>query len=418
MRNPFARRTPDEPASVPVPSSPPPSWVPAQRDAVAGSLFAAGSYVEPRTLTRQVWDVNTARQIPGVGRALDLIGGLISQMELDAFRGIDPLPRPRLLEDPDLDHVRSLFVRLQIDDYQLHGNAAHLVTVRGFDGWPAATRWFPAQAWHTIYEDGRRRYWLYGREVNPNDVVHVQNGADPLNPARGVGIVERYVRTLDRVALEEERERTDLTDGSVPSVAVIAPDGDDSDQDELDEQAERWEDKFRGPGRRPAILPGGTKVIPLAWSPTDSQMVEARKASLTDVANMFNLDGYWIGAPASSHTYRTPGPLFLVMLRTTLEGILAPFEDTWSKFWLPRGQRVTANRAKLTGDDFATEVATLVKASGRPVMTRNEARTRLRLGPVEGGDEFPTAAVEQPADDEPEDTPPEDEPDDAPAEED
>lgn len=385
-----------------------------RRDAIGGSLFAAGSIIEPRTLTRQVWDVNTARQIPGVGRALDLIGGLISPLELDAFRGITPLERPRLLDDPDLDHVRSLFVRLQLDDWQLHGNAAHLVTVRGFDGWPAAGRWYPAQAWHTVYEDGRRRYWLYGREVNSGDVVHVQNGADPLNPARGVGVVERYVRTLDRVALEEERERTDLTDGSVPSVAVIAPDNDDSSEEELDEAAEKWEEKFRGPGRRPAILPGGTKVVPLAWSPTDAQMVEARKASLTDVANMFNLDGYWLGAAASSHTYRTPGPMFVTLLRTTLEGILAPFEDTWSKFWLPRGQRVTFNRSKLTMDDFATEVATLVKGSGKPVMTRNEARTRLRMAPVDGGDEFAEDWAAKPA--EP-DTPPVDEPATDPAKE-
>lgn len=388
-----------------------------KRDAVAGSLFAAGSIIEPRTLTRQVWDVNTAKAIPGVGRALGLIGALMQQMELDAFRGIQPLPRPRLLEDPDLDHVRSLFVRLQVEDYLLHGNGAHLVTVRGFDGWPAACRWYPAQAWHTVYEDGRRRYWLYGREItNPDDVVHVQNGADPLNPARGVGLVEQHVRTLDRVALEEERERTDLTDGSVPSVAVIAPDNDDSSEEELDEAAEKWEEKFRGPGRRPAILPGGTRVVPLAWSPTDAQMVEARKASLVDVANMFNLDGYWLGAPASSHTYRTPGPLFVVMLRTTLEGILSPFEDTWSRAWVPRGQRVTFSRSKLTADDLASTITMLTKATGGPVMTTNEGREVLRLEHVEGGDTLRTAAESDPSPDEP-DTPPVDEPGTAPAEE-
>lgn len=373
---------------------------PEQRDAIGGSMFAPG-IVEPRTLTRQVWDVQTARQIPGVGRGLDLIGGLISVMDLDAFAGIVPLPRPRLLDDPDLDHVRSLFVKLQIVDYLVQGNAAHLVTVRGSDGWPAAVRWFPAGAWHVIEEGGRRKYWLYGREVSPDDVVHVQNEADPLNPCRGVGFVERYVRSLDRIALEEERERSDLTDGSVPSVAVIAPDADDSSEEELDDAAERWEEKFRGPGRRPVMMPGGSKVVPLAWSPTDSQMVEARRASLTDTANMLNVDGYWLGAPASSHTYRTPGQQFLALLRTTLEGILAPFEDTWSKLWLPRGRRVVFNRDRVLGDEFSTTVKALVAATGGPVLTPNEGRTRLRLGPVDGGDELRTTAAADPAPDEP-----------------
>ncbi len=357
--------------------------------------------MDPKTLTRQVWDVATARRIPGVGRSLDLIGGLASQMELDAFAGITPLPRPRLLDDPDLDYVRSLFVRLHVDDYLLQGNAAHLVTARGADGYPASVRWYPAHAWH-VYEDrGRRRYYLHGREVNAGDVVHVQRGADRLNPCRGVGVVEEFVRSLDRAALQEERERTDLTDGSVPSVAVIAPEGDDSTEEELDEQAEAWEEKFQGPGRRPAIMPYGSQVIPLAWSPHDAQMVEARKASLTDVANMFNLDGFWLGAPSSSHTYKSTGAMFLTLLRITVNGILAPFEDTWSRQWLVRGKRVVFNRDAVTGEDLLTTIQALSQATGGPVMTLNEARAMLRKAPVEGGDEIRTAAPAAPAPPEP-----------------
>lgn len=354
--------------------------------------------MDPRTLTRQVWDTDTARRIPGVGRALDLIGGLIAQMPLDAYRGIEPLPRPRLLDDPDLDKVRSVFVRLQVDDYLLHGNACHLVTARYREGaslgWPAAARWYPATAWH-VYRDertGRRRYFLYGREVNADDVVHVQNGADPLNDCRGVGVVERYVRALDLAATQLERERLDTAGGHVPSVVVIAPPEGDETEEQLDAQATAWEAKFSGPGRRAAMLPHGTSVTPLAWSPNDAEATAARAASLTDTANMFNLDGYYLGAPASSHTYRTPGAMFVVLVRTTLNGVLAPFEDTWSRAWLPRGQRVTFGRAEIQADDMPTTITMLTQATGGPVMVRNEARALLRLAPVEGGDEFATAA--------------------------
>lgn len=350
--------------------------------------------MDPRTLTRQVWGVDSARRIPGVGKALDLIGGLMSQMPLDSYAGIEPMPRPRLLEQPDLDKVRPLFVRLHSDDYLLHGNAAHLITARGADGWPAAVRWYPAHAWHVQRDErsGARRYWLNGREVNADDVVHVQRGADPLNDCRGIGVVEQYVNALDRVALLDERQRTDTAGGYVPSVAVIAPEHDDSDEAELDEQASKWEQKFQGPGRRPVMLPYGTTVTPLAWSPVDSEAAAARGASLLDVANMFGLDGYWLGAPASSQTYRTPGPLFLVLMRTTLGAVLAPFEDTWSQRWLVRGRRVTFQREAVLGDDFATQVQTLATATGGPVMTTNEGRSRLALGPVPGGDVLKTAA--------------------------
>lgn len=350
--------------------------------------------LDPKTLSRQVWDVTTARAIPGVGRALDLICGLISQMELDDFRGITPLPRPRLLDNPDLDLVRSTFTAVQVEDYLVHGNAAHLVTARDRSGWPAAVKWYPAHAWGIGPKPGE--WYLHGREVDPDDVVHVQNGADPMNPRRGIGVVERYVRSLDRVALQEAAERENLLGGGVPSAAVIAPQK-TLTQGEVDEAAEAWMDKFSGPGRRPAILPAGSEVVTLSWSPADGEMTKARQASLIDVANMFNLDGYWLGAPSSSHTYKSPGPMFLVMLRTTLERILAPFEDTWSLRWLPYGRRVTFDRSKVLGDDMATTIATLIQATGRPVMTTNEARTRLRLAPVEGGDELATTPAPAPA---------------------
>lgn len=350
--------------------------------------------VEPRTLSRQVWSVDTARAIPGVGKALDLLGGLASQMPLDDYVGVVPQPRPLLLEHVDLDKGRPLAVRLHVEDFYVHGNAAHLVTARRSDGWPAAVRWFPAAAWHVWRDDqtGLRRYTLNGRDVPAADVVHVQRGAHPLNDCRGVGVLEQYVNGLDRVALLDERQRQDTAGGYVPSVAVIAPDGDDSTDDELDDQAKKFEKKFdaRNGGRRPAIFPHGTTVTPLAFSPADSEAAAAKAATLVDVANMFGLDGWWLGAPNGSHNYKSPGPLFLTLMRTTLGAVVTQFEDVWSRAWLPYGHRVTFQRDAVQSDDFATTVTTLVAATGKPVMTTDEARARLSLGPVPGGDEIAT----------------------------
>lgn len=357
--------------------------------------------IEPRTLQRQVWDVGTAQSIPGVGRALGVIGGMLAMMAgegLDLVRGIERLPRPRFLEQPDLEHVLPLFVRLQVEDYLLHGNACHLVTARDRDGWPAAVRWFPASAWSVQPGDGTRQYLLYGREVNRYDVVHVPNGADPLNPHRGMGVVERYLRTLDRIGLQEASERENLYGGSVPSVAVILPPDEDATDEELDDVADEWVDRFGGRERRPAFLPHGTTVTPLAWSPDDQQAADMRQLALTDTANIFNLDGWWLGAKASSHTYRSPGPMFLTLLRTTLEPILAPFESTWSQRWVPRGKRVTFPRQRALSDDLATTINALTKATGGPIMSTDEARTRIDLGPVPGGDQVRPPTTGQPAD--------------------
>src|SRR5690349_6496049 len=130
--------------------------------------------VDPATLTRQVWDSVTAQQLPAVGRAMGLYGGLISQCVLDEYRG--PVPtatRPRMLEMPDPNlGSRSLFVQVHVEDYLVHGNALHLVTGRHPKGhpkagWPSTTRWFPAAEWGIDVSNGRGfpDYYLNGRKV-------------------------------------------------------------------------------------------------------------------------------------------------------------------------------------------------------------------------------------------------------------
>lgn len=358
--------------------------------------------VDPATLSRQVWDADTARSLPGVGRALQLYGGLISQCALDKYRGDEPIkPRPRLLQLPDVHlKARSTFARVHVEDYLLHGNALHMVTMRYVSGEVAGVRWFPAWMWQATdpasTADGGVDYYLNGQKVPRGDVVHVQRGAAGGAPWRGVGVVEEHLKTLNRAGLEEAAEAKSLSGGGVPSVAVIAPQS-TIDEDDAEEAKDKWEEKFHGPGRRPAILPNGTQVIPLSWSPVDAQMIEARKMSLIDMANAFNLDPYWLGGPASSMTYRSPGPMFLTLLRTSLEPVMTDLELVWSSLWLPpTGQSVRFDRLALTRDDFTTEVQTGIQGVGGGLFSTEEWRVRQGMPIVPEYGELKTAAPPAP----------------------
>lgn len=353
---------------------------------VSGQLWPP--VVDPATLSRQVWDVNSARSLPGMGRALQLYGGLISQCALDQYYGDELIkPRPPLLALPDVNlRARSTFVRVHVEDYLLHGNAVHLATMRHGHGSVRGVRWFPAHMWHVTdpssTEDGGIDYYLNGRKVPRQDVVHVQRGAAEGAPWRGVGVVEEHLKTLNRAGLEEAAESKNLTGGGVPSVAVIAPQPTLSPE-EAEDAKDAWEEKFQGPGRRPAVLPNGSQVVPLGWSPVDAQMIEARKLSLVDVANACNLDPYWLGGPSSSHTYKSPGPMFLTLLRTSLEPVMADLELVWSLSWLlPQDRSVRFDRLQLTRDDFATEVQSGVAAVNAGLLTREEWRVRQGMPTV------------------------------------
>lgn len=343
-----------------------------------------------------VWDAATARSLPSVARAVALYSGMISQVAMNDMRGETVLPRPSLLDQPDPNMARSLFVTVQIEDYLLNGNALCLITDRDATGWPSAVAWLPA-SWVSIGVTGLPypddvAYWAAGVPLNRRDIIHVRRGADRWCPHRGVGVVEGHLSTLDRVANEERYEADNMATGAVPSVAIITPNARLSTE-EAGTAKTGWLEKFTR--REPAILPSGTQVIPLAWSPADAELTAARTLSLLDIANIFNLDGYWVGAPAGSMTYRSPGQMYTALLRVSLEPVLAGFEDTWSAAWLPRGRRVRFDRLALVRDDIQTMVQTMSMAVSAGLMTIDEARIYMGLPALDSGPTEP--AVPAPA---------------------
>lgn len=377
MRRPMLRRKPDETRSI-YPSQ---LWPPV---------------VNPSTLETWVRDAPTARGLPGIARGLALYGGLIGQLALDQVRiATDQavIPRPRILQKPDLDKPLPSFIGDSVEEFVLHGNTLSLITARDFDGRPAAVKWFPAWQWQVL--DNDPRYYLNGRPVDPADVIHVRRGADPNNPRRGVGIVEQNLKTLERVGLQEQYEANSLKEGGVPSVAVIAPQK-ELTQAEMDEAAQSWAEKFFGPVRRPGIFPNGTQIETLAWSPHDQQLVLARQASTDDIANVMNLDGYWLGAKGTSHTYRSPGAMFVGLLRTSLNPVMKVFEAVWGEILVPAGSTVRFDRLELTRDDFASAVITGRSAVDGGLMTADEWRVMNGL-PALGTPEATTLRVKVPA---------------------
>jgi HK97 family phage portal protein len=333
-----------------------------------------------------VYDATSARRIPAVARCIQLYGGLCKQMPMDAYKGFQRInPTPRLCQRPDPMRAGSWFVENSVVDYLLNGNAISLITSRGFDGWPLSVTWLSA-AWVYINwnvgfgAENDVDYYYLGQKLNFDDVIHVRRGADRDYPVRGVGVVEEAMGTLDRAAMEEVYEASTLAGAAVPSVAIITPQAVLTQQVAEDAKAS-WNEKFAGPVREPAILPSGTQVIPLAWSPTDTQLIEARRLSLVDVANFFNIDSYWVGAPVAGMTYRTAQPQYQQVLRTSLEPVLADFEDVWSNAWLPRGTAMRFRRSQLLREDLQNSTQAAVAAFGAGIATLPEARVMLGLPP-------------------------------------
>lgn len=333
------------------------------------------------------------RSIPAVERALGVIVGTVKQLPLEDYRDADPQPRPRFLDRPDPNACRSWWVGQNVTDYLLHGNAISYVTARYSDGYPAAAQWIPAVqvsiAMTGLDYPDDVEYWHGGRKLDRANVLHVRRGADEWWPARGVGVVEQHLGTFRRARAQSDYETSTLQSGAVPSVAVITPNVRLSEE-EAEAAKKKWIPRFGG-RREPVFLPNGTQVIPLAWSPSDTDLNEARKLSLIDVANIFNLDSFWLGAPSESLTYRSSGPLYHVAMRTTVEPVLVDFEGMWGPAVLPYGHRLVFDREPTQYADLATSVATMKSAIDAGILSPSEARRFLPL-PVD-----PDAVPERPA---------------------
>ena len=84
-------------------------------------------------------------------------------------------------------------------------------------------------------------------------------------------------------------------------------------------------------------------------------------------------------------TYRTAGPQYQQILRTSLEPVLADFEAVWSDAWLPRGTVVRFQRAQLLREDLATSMGAAVAGVGAGIITQPEGRVMVGLPPDETG---------------------------------
>lgn len=335
---------------------------------------------EPSTLTTWVRDDWTVQGIPGMARSLQLYCGLTGQMPMELVNESNVIePTPSVLKQPDPSLSRFNYVGSSVRDWWIHGNTLSLVLGRDQNGYVAGVKYFPAHMWG-IREGDDENVYLAGRPVPWGEVIHVQRGVDPFNTKRGIGVVEQHLRSFQRLGYQEAYEQDALSKAGVPSVAVIAPQK-ELTQKEADEAADAWERKFSGPGRRPGIFPAGTDIKTLSWNPSDQQLVMARQLGLTDIANIMNLDGYFLGAPGSSHTYRSAGSMFVALIRMSLEPVMAPFEDTWGRHFAPAGCRVRFARRELTRDDLQTMVTTGKEAVDAGLMSVDEWRELMGWTP-------------------------------------
>jgi HK97 family phage portal protein len=299
------------------------------------------------------WSRSSLLSIPGVWKARMLISQSIGGMPLAAYRGTEIVePLAALLREPAPGEDRANTVAAWVCDLLDHGNAIGIVDGYDAEGRAVSLSPVPCSQVEIRSESGRRNYRIGSRVFDQSQVFHAMGTTAP-GAIRGMGVIEAHLTTLTRMTAEADYASKAFTSG-VPSGLIRVKDPDLQPEMAAEIKA-TWMKTF-GSGREPAVLSELVDFEPIAWTPSDAQMVEARQLSLTDVANMYNLDPFWLGAPSAPMVYQNVQQAAVQLSRFTLGFWTTVLEAQFSRL-IPRGQDARFIRDTILRDDTAARYA-------------------------------------------------------------
>ena len=133
--------------------------------------------------------------------------------------------------------------------------------------------------------------------------------------------------------------------------------------------------------RQPTVTNANTTIEPLSWNPSETQLLDARKFTLNELALIFGLDPSWLGASQTSRVYSNIEQEAINLVKFSLGGHLARFEQELSRHF-PRGTRAKANLDALLRSDTLSRYQAHKLGIDAGFLTDDEARALEGRAPL------------------------------------
>lgn len=341
-----------------------------------------------------------AMAVPGAWRASNLLADLLGGLPWDLYEkqpdGTSVQVPSDLLEQPCPPDVRATSFSSLVLDYLFHGNAVAVYTA--FDeesGFPTAMVPVPAERvgvrraresdqgvprGEAIYEIGSERF-------APWQLLHVKGPCEP-SALRGMGVLEAHLESLE-LSKELAKQAKAGSGAGIPT-GVLKVSNPDATTTSMQKAKTGW---MKAQAERTvAVLNATTDFKPLAWNPTEAQLIEARQFSLHETALIFNIDPSWLGVSTKSKTYMNLETIGLDLSKFSLNGMLTRFEQNLS-LATPMNQYVKANLDALLRPDTLTRYQAHAAGINAGWLLPSEVREIEKRKPHEGIDERPRVAV-------------------------
>lgn len=289
----------------------------------------------PRTTTPGYWYTSPggmisplgyteAIQIPAVHRALAIVKGIAATLPLEMYdkRTNAEIEGPEWLGQPDPRMSRGVQIGATIQDLAMYGTAYWEV----LDVFPGTSK--PSRFAYVNYQ---RVMPNYERDMTVVAYYDVDGGRRPMD---GIGSLITF-QGLDEGALYRGkvalRRAYDLqlaaqnyAKSPAPS-GVIKNNGADLPQNEVSGLLNAWKQaRQRG---AVGYLSAQFEWQASSYSPVEMALNEQIDNSDSQIAELFNLDPYWVNAQKSSMTYSNVRDVNRQLYQTTLRYYLDPIEQ-------------------------------------------------------------------------------------------
>lgn len=363
------------------------------------------------TAAGQSVTVDRALQHATAWACVRLLSQTVSSLPLVLYRRLaDGTPEPArdhplyeiLGDQPNADFSAVEVIEGAMVHLCTRGNAYAEVDRRGDGSVISLTLLHPDLCDVTRDQQGQRHYWYadpYGprtgrREIPAESMLHLRG----FGPGGDLGLSPiAFARQSIGLGLASDEAAAKIFGtGGQPSGFLGWP----KDQDPpTREQWEQIYERYFGPeslNKRPgnlAILPAGMVFQPIGLSPEDSQMLQSRSFSVEEICRWFDVPPFMVGHTAKSTSFGTgleqQNLAFLIYkLRPYLNRIRAAVRQ---QLLLPAERTeyfADFNSESLLQTDSAARASYYSIMVGAGLMTLNEARRKMNLPALPGGDEL------------------------------
>ena len=227
---------------------------------------------------------------------------------------------------------------------------------------------------------------------------------NPLSDYEGCSPLSAAAVEIDQHNLASQHNISLLTNGARPSGAVVFKPKDDAGfavnltESQRQQLLTDLNNRFAGSANagRPMLLEGDFDWKEMGLSPRDMDFINLKHMSATDIALCFGVPSQLVGVP-DSQTYANVAEARLALYEETIIPHLRLIQSDLNEWLMPMFGENLDFEYDLQAIPALAErerkiYENITSAVREGIMTRNEAREKIGLSPIDGGDDIYIAA--------------------------